>query len=90
MSACAVTHTGVCAELGGVGGAGATGEATGGTAVLEPEGTTAAALAEDATSTAAGSTEQVPLWAGILAALVLLGLLWVLHRFVLPHRADVG
>jgi hypothetical protein len=30
----------------------------------------------------------VPLWAGILAGLILLGLLWVLHKFVLPRRAD--
>ncbi|HZB06315.1 MAG TPA: hypothetical protein VE449_06950, partial [Thermoleophilaceae bacterium] len=66
------------------------GDAPDGTAGLEPEGTTAAALADDATGTAAESTEEVPLWAGILAALVLLGLLWVLHRFVLPRRADVG
>jgi hypothetical protein len=81
---------GAAAEAGGFAGVDATGEATDGTAGLEPEGTTAAALADDATTTAAGSTEEVPLWAGILAALVLLGLLWVLHRFVLPRRADVG
>ena len=81
---------GAAAEVGGVAGVDATGDASGGTAGLEPEGTTAAALADDATSTAAESAEEVPLWAGILAALVLLGLVWVLHRFVLPRRADLG
>jgi hypothetical protein len=30
----------------------------------------------------------VPLWAGILAALGLIGLFYVLYRFVLPRRAD--
>jgi hypothetical protein len=57
----------------------------------EPEGTTAEALLEDTASTgAAANVEPVPVWAGILAGLGLLGLLWLLHRFVLPRRADLG
>jgi hypothetical protein len=57
----------------------------------EPEGTTADALLEDTASTgAAARVEPVPVWAGILAGLGLLGLLWLLHRFVLPRRADLG
>jgi energy-coupling factor transport system substrate-specific component len=57
----------------------------------EPEGTTAETLAASAPRTgAAAGTEPVPLWAGILAALGLVGLLWLLHRFVLPRRADLG
>jgi hypothetical protein len=72
--------------VGAAGGAAATGEP-----VPESEGTTAATLAQKAaTQGATKGPEPVPVWAGILAALGLIGLLWVLHRFVLPHRADVG
>ncbi|HET8822456.1 MAG TPA: hypothetical protein VFM57_12985, partial [Thermoleophilaceae bacterium] len=81
---------GAAAEAAGAAGVEAPGDATDGSAGLEPEGTTAAALADDATTTAAESTDEVPVWAGILAALVLLGLVWVLQRFVLPRRADLG
>jgi Prenyltransferase and squalene oxidase repeat len=57
----------------------------------ESEGTTAATLAEKAAAQGATKApEPVPLWAGILAAIGLVALLWVLHRFVLPRRADVG
>jgi hypothetical protein len=59
--------------------------------IPESEGTTAAALADRAaTQGATKGPEPVPLWAGILAALGLVALLWVLHRFVLPRRPDVG
>ena len=72
--------------VGAAGGAAATGEP-----VPESEGTTAATLAQKAaTQGAAKGPEPVPLWAGILAALGLVALMWVLHRFVLPRRADVG
>ncbi len=72
--------------VGAAGGAAATGEQA-----AEPEGTTAATLAQEAASSSAtGRPEPVPVWAGILAAVVLLGLLWLLHRYVLPRRADVG
>jgi cobalamin biosynthesis Mg chelatase CobN len=72
--------------VGAAGGAAATGEQA-----AEPEGTTAATLAQEAASSSAtGRPEPVPIWAGILAAVILLGLLWLLHRFVLPRRADMG
>ena len=71
--------------VGAAGGAAATGEAT-----PEPEGTTAPELAEKLTRTGAKTPEPVPLWAGIGGGLGLLALLWLLHRFVLPRRADVG
>jgi prenyltransferase beta subunit len=72
--------------VGDVGGVTATGEP-----VPESEGTTAATLAQQAaTKGAAKGPEPVPLWAGILAALALVALMWVLHRFVLPRRADLG
>jgi hypothetical protein len=71
--------------VGAAGGAAATGEAT-----PEPEGTTAPNLVEEVTRTGAERPKPVPLWAGILAALGLVALLWVLHRFVLLRRADVG
>jgi prenyltransferase beta subunit len=72
--------------VGAAGGAAATGDPA-----AEPEGTTAATLAhEAASSSATGRPEPVPVWAGILAAVILLGLLWLLHRFVLPRRADLG
>jgi energy-coupling factor transport system substrate-specific component len=76
---------------GGVG-AGAGGSATAtGVPAAEPEGTTATTLAQKAAAgSAADSPEPVPVWLGILAALILIGLLWVLHRFVLPRRADLG
>jgi ECF transporter, substrate-specific component/Squalene-hopene cyclase C-terminal domain len=71
--------------VGAAGGAAATGEP-----VPESEGTTAATLAQKAaTQGATKGPEPVPLWAGILAALGLVALMWVLHRFVLPRRADV-
>ena len=74
------------AGIGAAGDAAATGEA-----VPEAEGTTAGALAANvAKQGAAESPKPVPLWAGILAALGLAALLYVLHRFVLPRRADVG
>ena len=56
----------------------------------EPEGTTAETLAQKTAAATAENPEPVPLWAGILAAVLLLGLLWILHRYVLPRRADVG
>ena len=72
--------------VGAAGGAAATGDPA-----AEPEGTTAATLAQEAASSSAtGKPEPVPVWAGILAAVILLGLLWLLHRYVLPRRADVG
>jgi cobalamin biosynthesis Mg chelatase CobN len=72
--------------VGAAGGAAATGEP-----IPESEGTTAATLAQKAaTQGATKAPEPVPVWAGILAALGLVALLWVLHRFVLPRRADVG
>jgi energy-coupling factor transport system substrate-specific component len=72
--------------VGAAGGAAATGEP-----IPESEGTTAATLAQKAaTQGATKAPEPVPIWAGILAALGLVALLWVLHRFVLPRRADVG
>jgi hypothetical protein len=72
--------------VGAAGGAAATGEP-----VPESEGTTAATLAQKAaTQGATKSPEPVPVWAAILAALGLLALVWLLHRFVLPRRADVG
>jgi hypothetical protein len=74
------------AGIGAAGGAAATGEA-----VPEAEGTTAGALAANvAKQGAAENPKPVPLWAGILAALGLAALLYVLHRFVLPRRADVS
>ena len=74
--------------VGAAGGAAATGDPA-----AEPEGTTAATLAQKAATQAAPPRAPSPyrLWAGILAAVIGLGrLLWVLHRFVLPRRADVG
>jgi hypothetical protein len=79
------------AEAGGVGGATALGESGAlPPAGVEPEGTTAEALAAGTSRTAATRAEEVPVWAGVLAALLLVGLLWALHAFVLPRRADVG
>jgi prenyltransferase beta subunit len=72
------------AGVGAEGGAAATGEA-----VPEAEGTTAGALAANvAKQGAAENPKPVPLWVGILAALGLAALLYALHRFVLPRRAD--
>jgi energy-coupling factor transport system substrate-specific component len=72
--------------VGAGGGAAATGEP-----IPESEGTTAATLAQKAaTQGATKAPEPVPLWAGILGAIGLGALLWLLHRFVLPRRADVG
>jgi hypothetical protein len=85
----AAAGTGIPADEPGVGAAG--GAAATGEAIPESEGTTATALAQKAaTQGATKGPEPVPLWAGILAALGLVALLWVLHRFVLPRRADVG
>jgi len=59
--------------------------------VPESEGTTATTLAQTAAKQgAAKPPEPVPVWAAVLAALGLIGLLYLLHRFVLPRRADVG
>jgi hypothetical protein len=72
--------------VGAGGGAAATGEP-----IPESEGTTATTLAQKAaTQGATKAPEPVPLWAGVLGALGLGALLWLLHRFVLPRRADVG
>jgi len=72
--------------VGAGGGAAATGEP-----IPESEGTTATTLAQKAaTQGATKAPEPVPLWAGILGAIGLAALLWLLHRFVLPRRADVG
>jgi hypothetical protein len=74
------------AGVGAAGGAAATGEP-----VPESEGTTAATLAQrTATQGASQNPEPVPVWAAILAALGLIALVWLLHRFVLPRRADLG
>ena len=76
---------------GGIAAADAAAGAVGADAEIEPEGTTAEALAQNAaTEGAATNPEPVPLWMGIAAGLLLLGLLWVLHRFVLPRRADTA
>jgi prenyltransferase beta subunit len=57
----------------------------------ESEGTTATTLAQKAARQGATKPpEPVPVWAAILAALGLIGLFYLLHRFVLPRRADVG
>jgi Squalene-hopene cyclase C-terminal domain len=70
----------------GIGADPATGEPT-----PESEGTTAATLAQKAAAQGASKgPEPVPLWAGILAAVGLVALMWLLHRFVVPRRADVG
>ena len=85
----AAAETGIPADEPGVGAAG--GAAATGEPIPESEGTTATALAQKAaTQGATKGPEPVPLWAGILAALGLVALLWVLHRFVLPRRPDVG
>jgi energy-coupling factor transport system substrate-specific component len=85
----AAAGAGIPADEPGVGAAG--GAAATGEAIPESEGTTATTLAQKAaTQGATKGPEPVPLWAGILAALGLVALLWVLHRFVLPRRADVG
>jgi energy-coupling factor transport system substrate-specific component len=85
----AAAGAGIPADEPGVGAAG--GAAGTGEPIPESEGTTATALAQKAaTQGATKGPEPVPLWAGILAALGLVALLWVLHRFVLPRRADVG
>ena len=74
------------AGVGAAGGAAATGEP-----VPESEGTTAATLAQQAaTQGATESPKPVPIWIAILAALGLIALVWVLRRFVLPRRADLG
>jgi Squalene-hopene cyclase C-terminal domain len=70
----------------GIGADPATGEPT-----PESEGTTAETLAQrTAAQGATKAPEPVPLWAGIVAVIGLVALLWVLHRFVLPRRADLG
>jgi len=63
---------------------------TTGQPVPESEGTTATTLAQAAKQGATKAPEPVPVWAAILAALGLIGLFYLLHRFVLPRRADVG
>ena len=70
----------------GVGPATTTGEP-----VPESEGTTTTTLAQTAAKQgAAKPPEPVPVWAALLAALGLIGLVYLLHRFVLPRRADLG
>ena len=70
---------------------GSVADPTGAVPGAEPEGTTAETLLENtANPGAADRVEPVPVWAGILAGIGLLALLWVLHRFVLPRRADLG
>jgi len=57
----------------------------------ESQGTTATTLAQTAARQGATKPpEPVPVWAAVLAALGLIGLFYLLHRFVLPRRADVG
>jgi hypothetical protein len=76
---------------GGAGVGAADGPAATGEATPEAEGTTAGALAANvAKQGAAENPKPVPLWAGILAALGLAALLYVLHRFVLPRRANLS
>ena len=76
---------------GGAGVGAADGPAATGDAVPEAEGTTAGALAANAAKQGAvESPKPVPLWAGILAALGLGALLFLLHRFVLPRRANLS
>jgi hypothetical protein len=95
---------GAGAKAGGSGGgAAATGDAAGADAGLgaagdptstgqptpEAEGTTTGDLAgKVAKQGATESPKPVPLWAGILAALGLIALFYLLHRFVLPRRSD--
>ncbi|HEV7847553.1 MAG TPA: hypothetical protein VGO83_14965, partial [Thermoleophilaceae bacterium] len=72
--------------VGAAGGAAATGEPG-----VEPEGTSAATLAaETAKKSGTAAPKPVPLWAGVLAAIGLVALLWALHTFVLPRRPDLG
>jgi energy-coupling factor transport system substrate-specific component len=76
------------------GAAAAAGEAGGGavggvTAGAEPGATapeSAPALVDGARSTGAAEVKPVPVWAALLALAGLLGLLWGLHRYVLPGR----
>jgi hypothetical protein len=71
--------------VGAAGGAAATGEPG-----VEPEGTSAATLAsETANKSGTAAPKPVPLWAGVLAAIGLVALLWALHTFVLPRRPDL-
>jgi hypothetical protein len=79
----------------GVGGAAAApGEAGSGavggvTAGAEPGATApeaAPALVDSARGTGAAEVKPVPVWAALLALAGLLGLLWGLHRYVLPGR----
>jgi Squalene-hopene cyclase C-terminal domain len=83
---------GAVADVGDVAGVGAAGDPAGtGVPGVEPEGTTAETLLDTAAArTAAGNPKPVPLWAGILAAIGLVALLWALHRYVLPRRPDVN
>jgi hypothetical protein len=73
-------------------GVGAAGDMTAtGEPGLEPEGTSAETLAAEAAKrSGTAEAKPVPVWAGVLAGLALLALLWALHRFVLPRRADLG
>jgi hypothetical protein len=41
---------------------------------------------DGARSTGAAEVKPVPVWAALLALAGLLGLLWGLHRYVLPGR----
>jgi uncharacterized protein DUF6580/squalene-hopene cyclase-like protein/prenyltransferase/squalene oxidase-like repeat protein len=77
------------APEGGAGSAGA-GDATAGAVagatepgVTNPESTSALAAAS---KSGAAHPKPVPVWAALVAALGLVALLWVLHRYVLPGR----
>jgi hypothetical protein len=75
------------AAAGAVGGATASGTEAGATTT----GAGAALPVDSAPKSGAARAKPVPVWAGILAAVGLLGLLWLLHRYVVPRRRpDVG
>jgi hypothetical protein len=69
----------------GAGGAGAPGADANAAAVTQPDAAAPESVV-GASKTGAAHLKPVPWWAGVLAAAGLLGLLWVLHRFVLPGR----
>jgi hypothetical protein len=70
---------------GGEPGAGAVGGATADPATTAPQGDSAPGVAS-APKSGAAEVKPVPLWAALLALAGVLGLLWGLHRFVLPGR----
>jgi Squalene-hopene cyclase C-terminal domain/Prenyltransferase and squalene oxidase repeat len=75
------------ATAGGEPGAGAVGGATAGAdpATTAPQSGSAPGVAS-APKSGAAEVKPVPLWAALLALAGVLGLLWGLHRFVLPGR----